>query len=290
MLPSSFWTARRRALPLSKPLVMGILNVTPDSFSDGGEYNSIDAALAHASVLLSEGADILDIGGESTRPGFSPVSAGDELLRVVPAVERIRQKYPECWISIDTIKPSVAAAALEAGADIINDVSGAADPETLKTAQRYNAGYVATHGWNEHLRLEAKLPPSIANRKPRTASGIGEWVLSGLQQLLETALAAGIPSENIALDPGFGFGKKGAQNAALLTELPAMAAAFAQPLLVGVSRKHFLRGMYPQSNGDSDAASVLCAAEALAKGVKIFRVHNVALTRLGIGEDSKLPA
>lgn len=272
MPPNSFWAARKRALPLSKPLIMGILNVTPDSFSDGGAHNSLDAALRHAEKLLAEGADIIDVGGESTRPGFAPVGAGDELRRVVPAVAGIRQKFPECWISIDTIKPSVAAAALEAGADIINDVSGAADPAMLETARVCTAGYVATHGWSEHLRLEAGLPPSAAN-------GIGEWTLAGLRQLLEAALSAGIPAENIALDPGFGFGKKGARNAELLAALPSISSAFAQPLLIGVSRKHFLRGMYPQANGDSDAASVLCAAEALSKGGKIFRVHNVAMTK-----------
>ena len=277
MNPNSFWMARERALPLSKPLIMGILNVTPDSFSDGGAHFSHEEAVLHADSLLSDGADIIDIGGESTRPGFAPVSAEDELHRIVPAVEAIRRRFPDCWISIDTVKPSVAEAALKIGADIINDVSGAEDPAMLEIVQRYNAGYVVTHGWQEHLRLEARLPSSLCGRS------VGDWTLAGLRELLSKTLAAEIPPKNIMIDPGFGFGKKGAQNAELLATLPNIVAAFAQPILIGVSRKHFLKDMYPQADGDNDKASAICAREALAYGGRIFRVHNAKLTANALG-------
>jgi len=251
---------------------MGILNVTPDSFSDGGIFHTTTGN--RLPFTLHPSPFIIDVGGESTRPGFTPVSADEELRRVIPAITAIRAEYPKQFISIDTTKAVVAQAALEVGADIVNDVSGASDPDMLSVVRRYNAGYVLTHGWEEHLRLNEKL--KMKNEKCN--AGIQDWVLNGLKGLLAKVLDAGIPASNIALDPGFGFGKKGMQNAGLLAALPQLVAAFSQPILVGVSRKHFLCEMYgvpPTSDLPSlDHLSARCANEAIAHGAKIIRTHN----------------
>ena len=147
----STWICRGRVVTLARPVVMGILNVTPDSFSDGGRYAGVEAALAHAARMLEEGAAILDVGGESTRPGFTPVGAAEELRRVLPVVRELRRAFPDCMISIDTMKSRVAEAALAAGADIVNDVAGLADPRMAAVVRDAGAGYVLMHGYAEHV-------------------------------------------------------------------------------------------------------------------------------------------
>jgi len=258
---------------------MLILNITPDSFSDGGKYfqNFNCSAISHQPSAI-----VFDIGGESTRPGFTPVSAEEEMRRVLPVVKMLRETHPDCWISIDTHKAVVAQAALETGADIVNDVSGASDPDMLGVVRKYNAGYVLTHGWEEHLRLNGKwkmenekcsTPPAILH----SPFSILHWVLEGLREMLGRILEAEVPASNVVLDPGFGFGKKGMQNRELLDALPEICAAFEQPVLVGVSRKHFLAEMYGVEKTRDlavlDALSERCAREAVEKGARIVRTH-----------------
>ena len=253
-------------LDLSQPRVMGIVNVTPDSFSDGGRFESADKAVQHALALVEEGADILDIGGESTRPGATPVSLEDELQRVIPVIERLA-KEARVPLSIDTYKPEVMRAAIEAGVDIVNDIRALQEPSAMETVAASNAGVCLMHmqGTPQTMQMDPQYDDAVAEVK------------AFLAERLKAVVAAGIQEERVVLDPGFGFGKRTVHNLQLLRELPGFDE-LRRPLLVGLSRKSVLGQL---TGGDiyvrlhaSIAASVISAM----KGAKIIRVHDVKAT------------
>ena len=253
-------------LDLSRPHVMGIVNVTPDSFSDGGKYESTEKAVEHALQLVAEGADILDIGGESTRPGATPVSLEDELSRVVPVIEAL-SKVAGVPLSIDTYKPEVMSAAIAAGADIINDVRALQEPGALEIVSRSNAGVCLMHMQG--------LPQNMQD-DPHYEDVVAE-VRVFLADRLTAVQAAGIASERIVLDPGFGFGKRTVHNVALLRALQDIAE-LGRPLLVGLSRKSVLGQM---TGGDVYVrlhASIAASVISVLKGARIVRVHDVKAT------------
>lgn len=252
-------------LDLSRPHIMGIVNVTPDSFSDGGKFSSTELAVQHALELVAEGADILDIGGESTRPGAIPVSLEDELARVIPVIQALSQKI-SIPISIDTYKPEVMQQAIAAGATIVNDIRALQEPNALEIVAASNAGVCLMHMQGNPQTMQ--LDPQYGN--------VVEEVKAFLQERLQAAMGAGISKERIVLDPGFGFGKRTVHNIALIQNLDKLAAI--GPLLVGLSRKSVLGAI---AGGDEQqrlhaglAASVISAM----KGAKILRVHDVKAT------------
>ena len=283
MRPIFTWNLGKRSLELGKrTLVMGILNVTPDSFSDGGEHFSTDAAVQHGLCLLDEGADILDIGGESTRPGSRvgaenpSVSADDELKRVLPVISAIKQAKPAAFVSIDTYKAPVARAAAEAGAEIVNDVSGLTwDPRMAETLASQTCGVVLMHTRGRPDEWKA-LPP---------VADIVVLVRRDLGKLADMALRAGIKRDRIVLDPGFGFGKRYEENYPLLRRFNEFHE-LRYPLLAGVSRKSFIARALAGNNGkepplnehpiDERLFGSLGAETALAiKGAHVIRTHNV---------------
>jgi dihydropteroate synthase len=249
-----------------RTLVMGVLNATPDSFYDGGRYNALDAALARAEQMLSEGADILDIGGESTRPGAEPVPEEEEIRRVVPLIEAIVARYPDAVISVDTTKSRVAQRALQAGARIINDISGATfDPRMLEVAAQTGALIVLMH---------IKGTPQTMQQNPVYDDVVAE-VRSTLHAHARRAIEAGVPPERIWLDPGIGFGKTVEHNLQLLRGLPQLKT-LGYPILVGTSRKsfigHILGGLPPEERLEGTLATL---ALAVAWGADIVRIHDV---------------
>ena len=259
-----------RAAAEGRPAVMGIVNATPDSFSDGGAHATPAAAVAWARALVDAGADLFDVGAESTRPGFSPVPAGTEAARLLPVVRALHEAFPEVPISVDTRKASVARAALEAGAAIVNDVSSLEDPAMAPLVRETGAGLVLMNGWREHCGAFRGAAPGA----------LGAWVADGLAAARARAHRAGLSDKSLCLDPGFGFGLRGGENAEVLRALPGLvAAARPCPVLVGPSRKHFLAGMYPEARGDRDAATALFCAEAVRAGASILRVHAPAALR-----------
>ena len=263
-----------RALAEGRPALMGIVNATPDSFSDGGEAASPEAAAARAERLLADGADLIDLGAESTRPGFEPVPADEELRRLLPALRAIRAAHPRAVLSVDTRKATVAAAALEAGADIVNDVSALADPAMAPLLARTGAGAILMNGFAEHIGARARAAAPGA---------LGAWVLAGLLDARDRALAAGIAQDALCLDPGFGFGLKGADNEEVLRALPSIVAGCAPcPVLAAASRKHFVRAAFPEAGGDRDRATVLFHAACARAGAAILRVHDVAAHRASL--------
>lgn len=262
-------------------LVMGVVNVTPDSFSDGGRYFDTGAAVAHALELVAQGADILDIGGESSRPGAEPVSEAEELRRVIPVIQRLASQV-KLPISVDTVKPAVASAALDAGAAIVNDIAagrrGLAG-SSGKNADRQvdvmwqlvadaSAGYIVMHSQGE---------PSIMQDNPVYADVTGEVAGFFSGQLERLLHDAGIGKDQIVLDPGIGFGKTAEHNLELLANLRHFAR-FKRPLLVGVSRKSFLGKIVGAEANRRLPASLTCATLALAEGAQIIRTHDVAET------------
>ena len=257
---------RQRSLDLSRPVVMGILNLTPDSFSDGGRYNRHDAALRQAEQMLADGAAIIDIGGESTRPGAAAVPAQEELARVVPVIEALRRQF-DCVISIDTSKAAVMSAAVQAGADIINDVRALLEPGALDAA------------------VSAQVPVCLmhmqgAPRSMQQAPQYQDVVAEVKQFLLERAHAceqAGIDKQQIILDPGFGFGKSLTHNYVLLQQLQQFADC-GYPLLAGMSRKSMIGQLLNIPLNERLAASVACATIAALQGARIIRVHDVKET------------
>lgn len=246
---------------------MGIVNVTHDSFSDGGRWIDPDAAIRHGLHLADLGADIVDVGGESTRPGAFPVDAGEEMDRVLPVVRALAGAG--LVVSIDTSKPEVAAAALSEGAEIINDVTGLRDPEMVAECARSGAGAVLMH---------MQADPRTMQIDPAYDDVVSE-VADFLQDRFRTATAAGVTSSHIVVDPGIGFGKTFDHNLALLDGLDRIGRG--RPVLVGTSRKAFLgrileRAEQPSSPADRDAATGATVALAVAKGASIVRVHDVA--------------
>jgi len=253
-------------LDLSRPRVMGIVNVTPDSFSDGGRFSATEAAVRHALKLVEEGADILDIGGESSRPGATPVSLNEELRRVIPVIEELggQAGVP---ISIDTYKPEVMRAAAAAGADIVNDINALQSPGALEAVAETNVGVCLMHMQGNPQTMQAD---------PQYQDVVGE-VADFLRARMAAAEEYGISRERIVLDPGFGFGKRSVHNIALLRELETLCA-LGRPVLVGLSRKSVLGQIV---GADVDArlhASLSGAVIAAMKGVRILRVHDVKAT------------
>ena len=259
------WKVRDRALDLStRGLVMGIVNVTPDSFSDGGRFFDPAVAIERGLALVAEGADILDIGGESTRPGAQPVEATEEMRRVLPVIAALREKTT-ALLSADTFKPEVARAALDAGADIINDVTGLRDPRMIEVAAACDAGLVIMH---------MKGDPRTMQRDPAYSDVVAE-VREFFSERLRTLEAAGIAAARVVLDPGFGFGKALEHNLALMRALPALAAA-GRPLLVGVSRKSMIaRVLGGEAMEDRFWPTVALTSYAREHGAAIVRVHDV---------------
>ena len=249
-------------------LVMGVVNVTPDSFSDGGEYLEAERAIAHGRELLAEGADILDVGGESTRPGAEPVSAEEEIARVEPVVAALAEDG--ATVSIDTTKAKVARAALAAGATYVNDVSALRfDPEL--------AGVVAESGARCCLMHLGGDSPRTMQDDPRYDDVVSE-VKAHLEERISFATANGIAEERIDVDPGIGFGKNLEHNLELLRRLDEIVA-LGRPVVVGTSRKSFLGRLTGREVGDRVAATVATNVLALERGARIFRVHDVAPTR-----------
>ena len=251
------------------PLLMGILNVTPDSFSDGGRFLATDRAVQQAFTLLDEGADLLDIGGESTRPGAAPVGADEEIRRVVPVIQGVLARLPNTVISIDTSKARVAAAALEAGACIVNDVTALGDPEMP---------YVVRDGAEGVALMHMRGTPRTMQRNTRYDDVVDE-VSDYLRRRIDVALSAGVRESAICIDPGIGFGKSFEANCALIAATDRFAE-LGYPVLVGASRKAFIGAL----TGVTDAAdrvfgSVGAAIAAASRGAAVLRVHDVAATR-----------
>lgn len=260
------WRHRTGEIVLDRTRVMGVLNVTPDSFSDGGRFATPDAAIAHALLLAEEGADLLDIGGESTRPRAEAVSAEEEWGRVGPVIGPLARKV-DTPLSIDTRKPEVAKKALEAGVSIVNDVSGLRDPAMVRTVARHRAGAVIMH-----MRGE----PKTMQDEPRYDDVVRE-VRTFLADRVASAAAGAIPVESLAVDPGIGFGKTLEHNLALLRRLREIAD-LGRPVVIGVSRKSFLGGLGGGGTDDRLPGSLAAAALAVAGGACVVRAHDVLET------------
>ena len=246
-----------------KACIMGVLNVTPDSFSDGGSYTSVEKALEQADKMITEGAKIIDVGGESTRPGYTFVEAADEINRVVPVIKALKEKF-DVLVSIDTYKTETARAALEAGADILNDVwAGLYDGEMLALAAEKNVPIILMH-----------------NQKEEKYDNITKEICDFLAERAQAALDAGIAKENIWIDPGFGFAKNEAQNIELLQGLDAVCQ-LGYPVLFGISRKRTVDYLLGGGTAalERDMGTAALSAWAIAKGCQIVRVHNVDLNR-----------
>jgi dihydropteroate synthase len=270
------WETARGALQLDAPVLMGILNVTPDSFSDGGRFTGLDAAMAHAETLLQEGARIVDVGGESTRPGRSAdVPLAEERNRVLPVVEALVRVHPDLLVSVDTVKAEVARAALEYGAAIVNDVSGfRLDPAMAAVAARAGAGVVLMHSRGGVREI-------ASYRHADYPAGVVSEVLDELRTAVSSAMAAGVGAERIVVDPGLGFSKTVEQNLDLFDQLDALQA-LGRPILVGPSRKRFIGAATEASLEHRDHATAVACALAWERGARIFRVHAVAVAREAI--------
>jgi len=264
-----WWSCCGRRLDLhDRPLLMGILNVTPDSFSDGGKYLSCDAAVAHGVALAEEGADIVDVGGESTRPGAAPVSAAEESRRVVPVIRELAQRV-RALISVDTTKAEVARQAMDAGAAIINDVSALkSDAGMAGVAMDRGAGVVLMH---------MKGTPGTMQQDPRYGN-VTEEVAGYLEARVRELSARGLDPETLAVDPGIGFGKTVDHNLQLLRELPRLAAC-GRPVVVGVSRKSFIGKITGADAEDRLPGSLAAMLRAAMSGGNVFRVHDVKASR-----------
>jgi dihydropteroate synthase len=257
--------AARHRLDLSSPVVMGVLNVTPDSFSDGGRYPDAARAVERARQMVEEGAGIIDVGGESTRPGAEPVAADEELRRVIPVIERLAADVP-VPVSVDTSKPKVMRAALAAGATMVNDVAALAGAGALEAVAATQAAVCLMHMQGE---------PRTMQEAPRYDDVVAD-VASFLEERLAFAIAAGVAEEHVCLDPGIGFGKTPDQNLELVRRLDRLVA-IGRPVVVGLSRKSTLGKILgdPSARRGSDAASVGAAVAAFDRGAAIFRVHDV---------------
>jgi dihydropteroate synthase len=244
---------------------MGILNITPDSFSDGGLYNSPERAAIHAKKLMEEGAHILDIGGESTRPGSKPITAAEELRRVIPVIERIR-RFSDIPLSVDTQKAKVAGAALDAGADMINDVSaGRHDPELFSVVAKADAPLIIMHmkGIPETMQLD-----------PRYEGNVMLEIHDFLAERIAQAERAGVSPSNLLIDPGIGFGKSAEDNIAILRNIDCLSDLY-KPILIGTSRKSFIGKLLGYNLHQRLEPTLATLAKSFEKGARIFRVHEV---------------
>ena len=265
-----YWQTSRRQIDLSRPLVMGILNVTPDSFSDGGKYADPEAALRRAEAMIAEGADIIDLGGESTRPGSQPVSAETEAERTIPIIEAIVKRF-DTPISIDTSKSDVAERAVDAGAEIINDISGLRfDANIARVAAGRNAGLILMHSRGEFGSMHSQ---------PAVEDIIAE-VTAGLWRSVETGRSVGVADAAIVLDIGIGFGKTLGQNLELIAKLDRLVSEFEPyPILVGTSRKSFIGKILDDAPPTERlGGSIASALAAVLNGARIVRVHDVRET------------
>jgi dihydropteroate synthase len=253
-----------------RTLIMGILNATPDSFSDGGRYTNVEAAVAHAISMVEEGADILDIGGESTRPGFEPVSAEEELRRILPVIRAVRQALPHIPLSIDTYKAETARQALEAGAHIINDIWGLkGDPNMAAVVAEYRCPVIINH--NRHARDYNDLVPDV---------------LADLQGSVSLAHAAGIEEDQIWLDPGIGFAKTHEDNLEMLGRLSELSA-LGYPVLLGTSRKRFIKQTLNLPVDELVEGTAATVVLGIAYGCQVMRVHDVkAIKRAALMADA----
>jgi dihydropteroate synthase len=262
------WKLGRRSLSLGeRTLVMGVLNVTPDSFSDGGRFSSTERALERAAEMITDGADIIDIGGESTRPGAQPVSAEEEVRRVLPVIERLAKEL-SVPVSVDTTKGMVARAALEAGAVIVNDISGLRfDSSVADEAARFQAGLILMHSRGDVATMH-KLEP---------VPDIMAEVETSLSASIAEAERRGVARESIALDPGIGFGKSQEQNLKLIARLDQFAGIFSTfPILIGTSRKSFIGRLLGGAPADERLHGTMATvAAAVLRGAHIVRVHDV---------------
>lgn len=259
-------TNQHKQLDLSTPQIMGILNTTPDSFSDGGSYTTLEKALLHAEKMIAAGVTIIDIGGESTRPGAPEVSLEEELARVIPVIKAIRAKS-DVWISIDTSKAEVMKQAVEAGADLINDVRALQESGALEVAAQTQVPVCIMHMQGQ---------PRTMQVNPEYNDVIAE-VSKFLQQRIEICENAGIKRENIILDPGFGFGKSVEHNYHLLANMDKFHD-FGLPILAGLSRKSMIYKVLDKEPAQCVAGSLTCALAAASKGAHIIRVHDFAET------------
>ena len=262
----------RESTPRPRPRIMGILNVTPDSFSDGGQFASADEAIARAVELVEHGADLIDVGGESTRPGAARVSIGDELERVLPVIRGLVERG--IGVSIDTMNSVTAAAAIDAGAEIINDVSGGlADPEMYRVVAASGATYIASH-WRGH---------STEMNDLAVYDDVVYDVRHELKGRIAELIVWGVNPRRIVIDPGLGFAKTADHNWTLLGHLPALAT-LGYPILVGTSRKRFLGELLPDDAPatDRDAPTAITSALAAQAGAWGVRVHNVAETKAAL--------
>lgn len=253
-----------------RPLIMGILNVTPDSFSDGGRYDTVDRAMCHAEKMLSHGAHIIDVGGESTRPGAKPVSLSEEMARVIPVIEAIKQRF-DCWVSVDTSSPEVMMESAEVGVDMINDVRALQRAGALEAAQRTQLPVCLMHMQGE---------PDTMQNDPEY-SNVTDDVINFLKNRTDTCIAKGIHPHNIIIDPGFGFGKTLDHNYELLSNLNLLLS-LGYPVMTGLSRKRMIKQIIDQADNELalDQASAAAARMCVERGASIVRVHNVAATKL----------
>ena len=255
-----------RELALDRPRIMGILNVTPDSFSDGGRFTSVDAAARHATGMIGAGADIIDVGGESTRPGAEDLGVAEEQSRVVPVIERILSEH-DVPVSVDTSKPEVMAAAVEAGACMINDVRALREPGALDAAATLDAAVCLMHMQGTPADMQAD--PHY--------DALPADVIAFLSGRVEACVAAGIDRSRIVIDPGFGFGKNDGHNLRILAHLDEFGA-LGLPLLAGLSRKRTLGNLTGKAVDDRVTAGIAAAVMAIERGANIIRTHDVSET------------
>ena len=266
LTPRAVLKLGRYSLTLERPLIMGVVNVTPDSFSDGGRFFGTQQAVEHARVLIEEGADILDIGGESSRPAAEPVGLDEELRRVMPVLEQLAQMPVP--VSVDTCKPEVMRCAIAAGAAMVNDINALREPGALEAVAQSQAAVCLMH---------MQGGPRSMQRDPQYEDVVAE-VTAFLAQRVEAAQQAGIARERIVIDPGFGFGKSTGHNLELLQGLSTIAG-LGQPVLVGLSRKSLFGKITGKPVADRVSASVAAALLAVERGAALVRVHDVAATR-----------
>ena len=260
------WTLSRRSIPRTRlPVLMGILNVTPDSFSDGGKFNAIDAAIQRALQMVEDGADMIDIGGASTRPGAEPVSLDEELRRTIPVIQTLSQTL-RVPISIDTTKAEVARQALDAGAEIVNDISGLTfDKNMLEVCRVADAGICVMH---------IQGTPQTMQQNPQYGNVVAE-VIEFLQQQVDRCLMAGIPAERMCVDPGIGFGKTADHNLELMSAVPQIQQALQCPVLIGHSRKRFLSKILGRPVDEQSAGTIGVAIALAELGTDVLRIHDV---------------
>lgn len=263
------WQCRNRVFRLAeRPLIMGILNVTPDSFSDGGRYHDKNSAVEHGLQMVQDGADIIDVGGESTRPGAAPVSLDNELERVMPVVEALSRRE-DIVLSVDTMKSEVAERALASGAHIINDVSAlSADQRMADVAKTYGAGLVLMHKRGEPRTMQAQALYADVVREVR------DYLIARV----DYAERLGLARSTLAIDPGIGFGKTAEHNVSLLAHLGALRTC-GRPIVVGLSRKAFIGQLTGRGVEDRDAGTLGALAFCLGEGAQILRVHDVKAVR-----------